>query len=56
MRSSPEFEADPIGKFVDPDRLLDAYRGGTSADELHQRAYAGEFTPAEQPDVRFPMP
>jgi catechol-2,3-dioxygenase len=56
MRSSAEFEADPIGKFVDPDRLLEAYRAGADADELHRRAYAGEFTPAEQPDVRFPMP
>ena len=56
MRSSAEFEADPIGKFVDPDRLLEAYRAGADADELHRRAYAGEFTPAEQPDIRFPMP
>ena len=56
MRSSAEFEADPIGKFVDPDALLDAYRSGDDADALHRRAYAGEFSPAEQPDVRFPMP
>jgi catechol 2,3-dioxygenase len=55
MRTSAEFEADPIGKFVDPDALLDAYRGGDDADALHRRAYAGEFTPAQQPDVRFPM-
>jgi catechol 2,3-dioxygenase len=55
MRSSAEFEADPIGKFVDPDRLLEAYRDGADADELHRRAYAGEFTPADQPDMRFPV-
>jgi catechol 2,3-dioxygenase len=55
MRSSPEFEADPIGTFVDPDQLLDAHRAGASDDELHRRAYGGEFTPSEQPDVRFPM-
>jgi catechol 2,3-dioxygenase len=55
MRSSAEFEADPIGKFVNPDKLLDAYRDGASADDLHRRAYAGEFSPDEMPDVRFPM-
>jgi catechol 2,3-dioxygenase len=55
MRSSPEFEADPIGTFVDPDRLLAAYREGATDAELHERAYAGEFTPAEPPDIRFPM-
>lgn len=55
MRSSAEFEADPIGKFVDPDKLLAAYRDGASADDLHRRAYAGEFSPGEMPDVRFPM-
>jgi catechol 2,3-dioxygenase len=55
MRSSAEFEADPIGKFVDPDALLAAYREGASADDLHRRAYAGEFSPAEMPDIRFPM-
>jgi catechol-2,3-dioxygenase len=55
MRTSAEFEADPIGKFVDPDKLLEAYREGASADDLHRRAYAGEFTPGELPDVRFPM-
>lgn len=55
MRSSAEFEADPIGRFVDPDRLLDAYREGATDAELHERAYAGEFQPADTPDIRFPM-
>jgi catechol-2,3-dioxygenase len=56
MRSSPEFESDPIGKFCDPDQLLEAWKDGANDAELHERAYAGEFTPAEAPDVRFPMP
>jgi catechol 2,3-dioxygenase len=55
MRSSPEFEADPIGTFVDPDRLLEAHAEGISDDELHRRAYAGEYAPAEPQDIRFPM-
>ena len=55
MRSSPEFEADPIGTFCDPDKLVEAYRGGMAPDELHRRAYAGEFAPAQPQDIRFPM-
>ena len=55
MLHSPEFEADPIGTFCDPDKLLEAYREGISDEELHRRAYAGEFSPAEQPDMRFPL-
>jgi catechol 2,3-dioxygenase len=55
VTTSPEFAADPIGKFVDPDQLLAAHEAGATDEELHQRAYAGEFTPAEQPDLRFPV-
>jgi catechol 2,3-dioxygenase len=55
MRSSPEFEADPIGTFVDPDQLLEAHKEGVPDDELHRRAYAGEYAPAEPQDIRFPM-
>ena len=55
MRSSPEFEADPIGTFVDFDKVLDAHLGGVTDEELHRRAYAGEYAPAEPQDLRFPM-
>jgi catechol 2,3-dioxygenase len=53
-RTSPDFAANPIGSFVDPDRMVAAWRAGADADELHQRAFAGEFAPAEQPDLRLP--
>jgi catechol 2,3-dioxygenase len=52
MLSAPEFAANPIGEFCDPDALVDVWRGGADLDELHRRAYAGEFTPAEPPDLR----
>jgi catechol 2,3-dioxygenase len=55
MRSSPEFEADPIGSFCDPDKLLEAHEQGISDEELHRRAYAGEFAPSEPQDLRFPL-
>ena len=43
MKSSPEFADDPIGKFFDLQKMLDARRAGDSEEELHRRAYAGEW-------------
>jgi catechol-2,3-dioxygenase len=54
MRTAPEFAADPIGVHVDPDRLVAAREQGASLDEIHQRAYAGEFTPDAPLDLRLP--
>jgi hypothetical protein len=54
MRSAPEFAADPIGVHVDPDRLVAAREEGASLDEIHQRAYAGEFIADAPLDLRLP--
>jgi catechol-2,3-dioxygenase len=56
MRTAPEFAANPIGVPVDPDRLVKAWREGASAQELHRRAYAGEFAPDGAFDLRLPEP
>jgi catechol 2,3-dioxygenase len=48
MREGPEFHADPIGKFVDPDRVGAAYAAGSFA-QIHARAMAGEFAPEVAP-------
>lgn len=53
MRSSPEFADDPIGKFFDPQKMLDAQRAGASEEELHRRAYAGEWH--VEYDLRIPL-
>jgi catechol 2,3-dioxygenase len=55
MRESAEFEADPIGTFLDPDKVVAARREGASLDELHQRGYGGEFVPEVQPDLRVAL-
>jgi catechol 2,3-dioxygenase len=55
MLHAPEFTADPIGTSVDPDRLLAARAAGGSADDLHRRAYAGEFAPDGPLDLRLPV-
>ena len=54
MRTAPEFAANPIGVPVDAEALIAAWRAGDGADELHRRAYAGEFAPEGELDLRLP--
>jgi catechol 2,3-dioxygenase len=56
MRTAPEFAANPIGVPVDPDRIIAAWRAGAAGAELHERAYAGDFTPEGALDLRLPPP
>jgi hypothetical protein len=37
-------------------RIIAAWRDGAADAELHDRAYAGEFTPEGAPDLRLPAP
>jgi catechol 2,3-dioxygenase len=45
MRTSTQFAANPMGAYVDPDKMIVARAAGMSIVELHRRAYAGEFLP-----------
>lgn len=47
MQTSTDFIADPIGKLVDPELLVMASAQGISAREIHERAYAGGYLPAD---------
>jgi catechol 2,3-dioxygenase len=49
MRTSPEFAADQVGRFVDPDLLVAAAKEGLSPAEIHERAYAGGYEPENPP-------
>ncbi len=49
--TGPEYAADPVGVGFDPDRMLDAHRSGTPADELRSRAWAV----ATSPDLPDPL-
>jgi catechol 2,3-dioxygenase-like lactoylglutathione lyase family enzyme len=51
MRTSPEFAANPLGVFVDPEKMVAARIAGTSPWELHVRARGGEFAPARPYDL-----
>jgi catechol 2,3-dioxygenase len=52
MRTSPDFARNPMGTYVDPDKMIAARKAGASPWELHERARAGEFAPAQPYDPR----
>jgi catechol 2,3-dioxygenase-like lactoylglutathione lyase family enzyme len=52
MRSSTAFARNPMGTYVDPDKMIAARDAGASAWALHERGYAGEFAPARPYDPR----
>jgi len=47
LRNSPEFAKNPMGTYIDPDKMVAAREAGASPWELHQRTWAGEFAPRE---------
>jgi catechol 2,3-dioxygenase-like lactoylglutathione lyase family enzyme len=55
MRRSEEFHMDPIGQFVDPDRVAAASASGAGFEEIHARAMAGELAPDVTPAKRPPV-
>jgi catechol 2,3-dioxygenase-like lactoylglutathione lyase family enzyme len=53
MREGPEFHEDPIGKFVDPDRVAEAYACGETHEQIHARAMHGDYAP-DTPPLELP--
>ena len=49
MRTSEEFKANPIGAFVDPDRIAADHDEGMTFEEIHAKAMSGGYAPAEGP-------
>jgi catechol-2,3-dioxygenase len=49
MRSSQEFEANPIGELVDPDQIAADHADGVSFERIHAKAVAGGYAPAQAP-------
>jgi catechol 2,3-dioxygenase-like lactoylglutathione lyase family enzyme len=49
MRTSDEFKANPIGVFVEPDRIAADHAGGLSFAEIHAKAMAGGYAPKQAP-------
>ena len=55
IRTSPLFASNPIGTPVDPEKMVTAREAGASFEELHRRAYEGEFKPDGELDFHIPM-
>ena len=49
MRTSEEFKANPIGQFVDPEQVAADHADGMSFEEIHAKAMAGGYAPAQAP-------
>ena len=49
MRTSEAFSANPIGQFVDPDRVAADRAGGMPFAEIHAKAMTGGYAPAQAP-------
>lgn len=49
MRTSDEFKANPIGQFVDPELVVADHAAGRSFEEIHAKAMAGGYAPAQAP-------
>jgi hypothetical protein len=49
MQASDEFKANPIGQFVDPELIAADYEAGASFGEIHSKAMAGGYAPAQDP-------
>jgi catechol-2,3-dioxygenase len=50
MRESPQMKENPMGRYIDPAKLVEARRAGVSLAELNERAMAGEYEPEVLPD------
>jgi catechol 2,3-dioxygenase len=49
MQRSDEFKANPIGHFVDPERVAEDWAIGISFEDIHAKAKAGGYAPAQAP-------
>ena len=52
LRHSPEFANNPMGHYVDPDKLFAAREAGATPSQLSARAWKDEFAPATPYDPR----
>jgi hypothetical protein len=49
MRTSDAFKANPIGVFVDPDRIASDHADDMNFEEIHAKAMAGGYMPEQLP-------
>ncbi len=49
MRTSEEFKANPIGHFVDPERVAADFSSGMNEQQIHAKAMADGYAPEQAP-------
>ena len=54
MRTSPDFQSNPIGTFFDPEKVCQAHRAGESFTTLQPAIRAGKFQPDQLPSIGLP--
>jgi catechol 2,3-dioxygenase-like lactoylglutathione lyase family enzyme len=54
MRTAPEFKANPIGAFYDPEDVLAAFRGGATFEQIRKDTAAGKYPPRKAPNPHIP--
>jgi hypothetical protein len=45
LDASVEFKQDPLGKFVDPDKVAADRAGGAGPEQIHAKAMGGGYAP-----------
>ncbi len=55
MRTSPDFQSNPIGTFFDPERVSQAHASGRAFSSLQPAIRAGEFLPDLIPSIGLPV-
>lgn len=55
MRTSPDFAANPIGYFFDPEKVAEAHRSGTDFETLQKEIRANRYVPDPIPDIGLPV-
>ena len=54
MRASSDYARDPLGTPIDPELMVRAWHQGSTIDDLHTRARAGDFRPAFEVPMGLP--
>lgn len=54
MRTHPDFAANPIGVFFDPEKVWEAHRSGRDFGALQAEIRQGRFAPETTPDIGLP--
>jgi len=54
MRTSPDFKANPIGTFFNPQKVYEAHKSGVDFDTLHKDMRGGKYQPDPIPTIGLP--